>query len=102
MYRTNREKHNLRKPALRKRPKRNPTHNTKAPLYDRHPLRTSIIHQPRDVLSRHLGELFLEERFEACEDDEGRRRAVVGHDLEPDRAALFLEEGRFWFDHYGL
>ena len=53
-------------------------------LNNRQSLRVGVINQSRDVLARHLGELLLEERLQAGEDDERARLLVVldGHDLD--------------------
>lgn len=59
--------------------------------------RIGIIHQPRDVLSRHLWELFLKQDFESGEKDEGTRLTVVFDSGDVNEAlSKFLDGDFFW------
>ena len=53
----------------------------------------AIIDQPCYVVLGHLWQLFLEDAFQASEDDHGSRLAVVIDDLEGDVAVPLLDHG---------
>lgn len=54
-----------------------PSHNFISPLADGQTFLISIENESRDILSRHHGKLFLKQRLEIGEDDEGARLFVI-------------------------
>ena len=52
----------------------------------------SIVYQSGNVVFWHLGELFLEDTLETCEDYEGFRRAVVVCDAEFNLAVALFDD----------
>lgn len=75
-----------------KRPICDPSYDLKSPLDDRHAVVIPVVNETGDVLSRHLGELLLEDVLEAGENDEGRGGAVVRNDREANDVGALLCE----------
>lgn len=56
----------------------------------------AVVYETGNVLFWHFGKLFLENAFEAGEDHEGLRRAIVVGNAEFDLAVAFFNHGRFF------
>lgn len=52
----------------------------------------AVVDESSDVIFRHLGQLFLEDAFQACEDDEGLPLVVVVHNAELYFAVALLDD----------
>ena len=53
-----------------------------------------IVDQSRDIIFGHFRELFLEDTFEACEDDKAIARAIIVDHAEFNFTTTFFEHGR--------
>lgn len=52
-----------------------------------------VVHQPRNVVLGHLGQLFLKYAFQSSQDDCALSLIVIIHDAEFDFAIALLEDG---------
>lgn len=72
---------------------RDASDDLKSSLDNRHTVMISIIDESSNVLSRHLGELLLEDVLEPREDDERGGGAVVGDYDETNNVGSFFRDG---------
>lgn len=91
------EEDDLRKIAMWERTVGDTAYDLQPSSNNSEALRVPIVHETRDILSRHLWKLLLEQVFEARQDDHfGWCAVVIGNGKADETFALFGNSGLLW------